>query len=266
MKIWHNGILKDENEPILLAAERMRLGDCVFDTALITGGEVQHKDRHFDRLAHNANLLLGTMPLKRSIWNDAIHDLVSTSDNNALLALNTIITSGPGGRGLHAPDDPDWQIILRLSPAPQNIKTIALITAQTTRRNELSPLSRIKSGNYGDNLLALREAQQKGADDAILLNTQGHAACATVGNVFAVLNGALVTPPLEDGAMDGIARALLIERVDVEERSLTLEDLRSAGGVFITNCVRGAVVVSSLDGQDIPAPSLDIPKDFHLDS
>jgi len=67
-----------------------------------------------------------------------------------------------------------------------------------TRRNEHSPLSRIKALPYLDNVLALSEARAQGADDALMLNTGGTIACGTAANVFAIRGGRLETPPLRD--------------------------------------------------------------------
>src|SRR5262249_23784428 len=103
-----------------------------------------------------------------------------------------------------------------------------------------------------------------GGNEAILLNTRGHTACASIGNVFITLEGKLFTPPLEDGALDGIVRRLLIERRGAVEKSLTEEDLRNADGIYVTNSLRGVRPAVSLDGTPLPEPSLAIDKNFHL--
>ena len=138
------------------------------------------------------------------------------------------------------------------------------IIAKSVRRNEGSPLSQIKCGNYGENILAVYEAQEQGANEAILLNNQGRVTCASVASVFAVLGGALYTPPLSDGAQGGVTRRTLIERYGAVEKSLSSEDLFQSEGIYLANSLRGVVPVVSLDGRACPAPSLSIPADFHL--
>ena len=76
---------------------------------------------------------------------------------------------------------------MRTSPITPNNTPITAIIAKSTCRNERSPLSQIKSINYGDNILATQEAETANADDAIMLNTQGNAACFTIGNLV-ILN------------------------------------------------------------------------------
>jgi len=116
-----------------------------------------------------------------------------------------------------------------------------------TRRNEHSPLARVKSLNYLDNILARREAAENGADDAILLNTRGRVAETTIANLFALIDGRVVTPSVAEGALPGIARGLILERLEVAERPLTLAELRRAGEIVLTNSL-GVRPVVAVDG------------------
>jgi branched-chain amino acid aminotransferase len=104
-----------------------------------------------------------------------------------------------------------------------------------TRRNEYSPLSRIKSTNYLDSILARDEAQRHGADDALLLNTAGHIAEATAANLFIVTQGQMLTPPLSDGPLEGTMREEVISAAAVRERSLSVADVTGADEVFLSN-------------------------------
>ena len=75
-------------------------------------------------------------------------------------------------------------------------------------RNEHSPLARVKSLNYLD-VLARHEAETRGPDDALLLNTAGDLACASAANLFLLLDGTLVTPSVTSGALPGTVRELV---------------------------------------------------------
>ncbi len=134
--------------------------------------------------------------------------------------------------------------------SPQNT-----VICRSTRRNEHSPLSGIKSLNYGDNILARREAVQKGASDALMLNTKGHVACATVGNVFFRLNGAWTTPMLSDGILPGIARAKIIPQLEASERTLTEQDIAGADAAFISNSL-GCTAIASIEGRVLQQSAL----------
>ena len=79
------------------------------------------------------------------------------------------------------------------------------------RRNSQSPLSRLKSTCYLDNILARVEAKTGGADEAIVLNEQGYLAEGSTSNVFLVSQGVLITPSLESGVLAGITREAVLE-------------------------------------------------------
>jgi branched-chain amino acid aminotransferase len=125
-----------------------------------------------------------------------------------------------------------------------------VVIATVTRRNEHSPLSRIKTLNYLDSIMARQEAERLGADDAILLNAAGRVAEATAGTLFIKLGDETVTPPVSEGALPGIARALLLESGAATERPLTRADLASAHAAFIANSLHSRPI-KWLDGKDL---------------
>jgi branched-subunit amino acid aminotransferase/4-amino-4-deoxychorismate lyase len=125
-----------------------------------------------------------------------------------------------------------------------------------SRRNEASPLSRVKSLNYLDNLLAREEARRKGADEAILLNTRGLVAEGSASNVFLVGSEGLLTPSIESGALPGITRAAVIELareagIDCAEGDVEAATLAGAAEAFLTNSVMGVMPLTRLDGHPI---------------
>ncbi|MBI3922657.1 MAG: aminotransferase class IV family protein, partial [Armatimonadetes bacterium] len=130
----------------------------------------------------------------------------------------------------------------------------AVITS--ARRNETSPLSRIKSLNFLDKLLARRGARSAGAEEALFLNVEGNVAEAAASNVFLVLGGQLVTPDLSSGLLPGITRAAVIEvggrlGLQVEERAVSLAELRDADEAFLTNSVVELLPLVSVEGGPI---------------
>ena len=263
--LWHNGELKDETAPVFTATDRIRLGDGVFDTILAVDNRLIHADLHLKRLLDNAAILKSApLPSAQELKENIANLLLKNNYVKLKYAINTIISRGEGQRGLALPDNPKPNIIIRAAPAPTEHPPIHAIIAETVRRNEGSPLSQIKSLNYGDNILALKEANERGANEAILYNNQGNITCSTAGNIVITKQNQLITPPLSDGVLNGITRQILMEKYDVQEQSLIPKDLEKSDGIYITNSVRGAVPISSLNGQPLPPPSLNIDKDFHL--
>lgn len=266
--IWHNGEFKDEREGVFRADDRVRLGDGIFDTmlAICEGGlpRLCHANLHFERLLRSAQILDIAVPYEMEKFQDVAELLLERNlYRQGRYAINTVITRGPSERGLAAPETPQPQIVMRASTVPETFPPVESIISKTVRRNEGSPLSQIKSCNYGDNILARLEADKAGANEAILLNNAGRVACATVGNVFVMINGTLYTPPLSDGAMAGIVRGLLLQHHGAQEKSLSADDLQNAQGVYIGNSIRGLVPVKTLDERDLTICDTNIPQDFH---
>lgn len=96
-----------------------------------------------------------------------------------------------------------------------------------------------------------------------MLNNRGNIACASTSNIFILRNGKLLTPKLDDGALDGITRRNLIKKHGARNAS-TAADLAASEGIYLTSSVRGVVAVETLDGKKLPRPSLEIDKEFHL--
>lgn len=260
MKLYHSGEWKNESESVFTALDRVRLGDGVFDTMLAMDGRLIHPVKHFTRLKENASVLGLSFDLD---FETTARKLIEGQAGR--VAINTIITRGDSERGLAIPENSKPSIVMRAALAPENFPPISAIIAQSVRRNEGSPLSRIKSLNYGDAILALREASAKGANEAILLNNAGFVTCASSSNIFAVVNGEIFTPPLLDGVLNGVARQVFIETFGARELSLKPEDLLAAESVILTNSIRGAQAITALDGKSLPGvlPS-GIDKDFVL--
>ncbi|MCE7888045.1 MAG: hypothetical protein DYH13_11170 [Alphaproteobacteria bacterium PRO2] len=260
--IWHNGRFT-QDAPVFLPNDRVRIGDGVFDTMLAADGELIHANEHYKRLLSHADALKIKTDWSVSDLKAAADGLLEQNKRRAgKSAVNTVITRGPGERGLKLPENSSVQVVMSLSPVGEFPPVHAIIAS--VRRNEGSPLSRIKSCNYGDNILAFAEARDKSANEAIMLNNHGNVACASASNIFIVRDGRLLTPPLEDGAVDGITRRNLIKKHGAKEQSLMAGDLAAHEGIYLTSSIRGVVAVETLDGKKLPRPSLEIDKEFHL--
>jgi len=148
------------------------------------------------------------------------------------------------------PDDAKPTLLITTAAMPEPAEPARLVMATSTRRNEHSPTSRIKSTNYLDNIIARREAQARGADDALLLNTQGRIAEATAANIFALIGGGILTPPITEGALPGVMRADVIALARGEEAVITPEMLMSASEVFLSSAL-GIRPVIAIDDQAV---------------
>ena len=233
MICWIDGRLRPIGEARIDPRDRgFTLGDGLYETIRATGGEPQRLDRHFARLRDGLGVLDIPLTVDEVELADAMRAVLAA---NALAdgVVRLTVSRGVGARGL--PPDPTATPTIVVSTAPYHAPTPGrAMIATVTRRNAQSPLSRIKVTSCADSILPRIEATRLGFDDAILLNNAGRVAEATAANLFAVIDGALVTPPVADGALPGVMRGTIIDRTAVEERSLTPEDLAGASALFLT--------------------------------
>ncbi len=115
--------------------------------------------------------------------------------------------------------------------------------------NSKSPLAGVKSGNYLEKILALKEAARRGFDEAIRFNEQGESVSAVMANLFWVSRKTIFTPPLATGALQGTTREFVIENFQVIEKKVTLEGLKDAAEIFITSAGIGIAKVEKLENK-----------------
>ncbi len=255
MKLWLNGDLVAVESARIDPMDRgFLLGDGLFETLLAREGEISSAAAHFKRLRLGADYLGIPVELSDAALLDACGDLLRA---NALAetraSLRLTLTRGPGPRGLAPPDDLRPTVLITAAPAPPPPRLSRLVTVEV-RRNERAPLTRFKTLNYLENILARRAAAAKGAGEAVMLNAQGNAACASAANLWIVEGDCLVTPPVEDGALPGTVRARVFKLADAlgaraREETIAPERLAAADEVFLTNSLIGACPAHELDGR-----------------
>lgn len=250
MLIHLNGALVSAAEARVDPADRgLALGDGLFETIRARGGRPLRLAAHCARLRAGAEVLDLPVPISDEALGRALEEtLKANAVTDGVLRLT--LTRGPGPRGLLPPPQPRPTLLITAATEASSPSPIRAVIATKTRRNEHSPLSRCKCINYLDNILARLEAAKRGADDALLLNTAGRLAGTTMANLFLVIDGVVVTPPVADGALPGVIRAEVLAAAGAEERSLKPEDLASASEAFITNCL-GIRALVSVDGAPI---------------
>ncbi len=245
MKVALNGDIVDAAAARIDPTDRgLSLGDGLFETMHLRKGKMRRLPAHLARLRLSAEALGIPLAYTDTALEDQILAVV-TANGLVDAVVKLTLTRGPGARGITLPADPHPTVLIATADAPPEPEPARVIIASVTRRNELSPLSRFKTLNYLDNVIARDQALQSGADDALLLNTQGRIAESTVANIFLLVNGGIVTPPVEEGALPGVARADAIRLTRAEEKPITVETLIKASEVFLTNAlgVRPVVMI-----------------------
>jgi len=120
-------------------------------------------------------------------------------------------------------------------------------------RNENGALTGLKTTAYADNVLALDHARRRGAGEALFANTQGNLCEGTGSNIFVVLDGDLLTPPLSAGPLAGITRELVLEWAGGTETDIAMADLERVSEAFLTSSGRDVQPIRAIDGRELPA-------------
>jgi len=237
--IWLNGALVEAGAARVAPDDRgLTLGDGLYETFPLVDGMPDGLAEHLERLREGCRVL--RLPFPDADIPDAITRLAVANDLGAA-TIRLTLTRGAGARGLPPPADPKPTLLIVAAPPAPPPKPVRVIVARSTRRNERSPLSRIKTLNCLDSLLARMEATEAGVDDALLLNTEGRIAEASSSNLLAVIDGVVVTPPVADGALPGVARGRALAGGAIE-RSLTPADLSRATALFLANSLSTRLV------------------------
>lgn len=238
-------------------------GDGIFEGLRFYHGKTFMLEAHLQRLAESARAIDLELPLSLQQISTAIEQLIEayTADSGY---LRLVVTRGPGSLGI----DPrkcarsglfiiaDELAVVDVNDISQGI---GLHVAQT-RRTPVECLDpKIKSLNYLNNILAKIEANHAGMDEALMLNLDGYISEGSVDNIFIVDAAVLKTPPLDDGLLAGITRAIILEAaqdagIRCQEVSLRMEDLIAADECFLTGTGAELIAVSRIDEHAFKLP------------
>jgi branched-chain amino acid aminotransferase len=247
---WIDGRLVPPGEATVSAFDHgVTVGDGVFETCKVVGGQAFALTRHLGRLRTSAAGLDLEVPWSDGELAAAVGAVLAASP--AASRLRITLTGGPGPLGSEraavAPT-----LVVAASTGGGWAPTAAVATVPW-RRNEHGALVGLKTTSYGENVRALARAKAAGADEAILANTAGLLCEGTGSNVFLAHEGRLVTPPLSSGCLAGITRALVCELVAVEEVDLPLDALAAAPEAFLTSSTRDVHPIATVDGVALAA-------------
>ncbi len=256
--VYLNGTLIPRNQAVISVMDYGFLyGYGLFETVRAYRGQVFLLDRHLERLSRSAETL--GIPFERTTIKGAVTDTIRA---NHLSEARVRITLSIGEGGL-TPDPavhgkPTVLVTaVTYQPYPERIYQQgfrAIVSA--IRRNSQSPLSRLKSANYLESLLAKQEAKKAGVDEALLLNEKSLLTEASMSNIFLVKDGRLQTPEETSGILPGITRAVVLElasRLDIvaSEQDIRLAGVFTAEEAFLTNSLMEIMPLTEVDGQPI---------------
>lgn len=222
------------------------VGDGVFETLRARKAKPFRWDLHAERLAAGlATVGIGAGALVEA--ERAVHELAVRTGNGDDIYLRVQVSRDAEGEGTVT------ALARSLPSYPERLYAEgARLGISPWRRDPADPLAGVKSLSYLPQVWARREAQARGFDDALILNSAGRVCESAHGNVIARRGRALYAPGPGEGALDGVTRRVLLARIGDEDYELRLRldrsELEEAEEAVLTSTLAGVVPVAEIEG------------------
>ena len=230
-----NGKISDK--PFSIVNRSFKYGDGLFESMRIFNGTIFNLNNHIKRLSEGLKLLKINIPYNISFLFNSVQDLVEK--NNISRGGHARLTVYRNSNGYYLPENNNAGFLIEVKKDYENEFILEKKGIKTIFYNEyykpISKLSNIKTNNSLIYILGSIYARENLVDDSVLINTNGNIVETTNSNIFIKKNSELITPPLDQGPLNGTIRKLLIENFNVCEKSVTIDDYNNADEVVFTN-------------------------------
>jgi aminodeoxychorismate lyase len=253
--IFLNGQFVPEERAVVSVFDRGFLyGDGLFETMRVFRGKPFRWHQHLERLQRGAEFLKIKLPFPPEALRGFADQLIKGNHRpDALLRLT--LSRGVGVRGYSPKGAESPTIVMSLHAAPQpgaSPRWKLITSSHRLPANE--PLAQFKTCNKLAQILARAEADAAGADEALLLNTDGFVVEGASSNLFWVERGVICTPPLASGVLPGVTRAVVMEvcralGLETRETAISPGQLAQSDGIFVSLSSFGILEATSLDGR-----------------
>ncbi|MAS94564.1 MAG: branched-chain amino acid aminotransferase [Verrucomicrobiales bacterium] len=257
LQVYIDGEFFPENEAKISVFDHGLLyGDGVFEGIRFYNDRVFRLEEHIDRLFDSAKAIHLTIPATPE---EVIEMVVSTIRKNELHDgyVRLLVTRGKGELGLspYRCEKASLVVIastISLYPAEKYETGLILATCATRRPTHDSLSPSVKSLNYLSNVMAKVEALASGAEEGVMLNTEGYVAECTGDNIFVIKDGVIYTPTVASGSLNGITRKAVIELAleagfELREIQMSRYDMYTADELFLTGTAAEVVPVAEYD-------------------
>lgn len=223
----------------------------VFETFRWKGSPPAFLKRHLDRMKQGSKFLSIPFPSGEDI-KSAVEEAIRRSNLTDAYVKVCLLSSGPTKFYEQAVKSHVLVVVRSYESSKERMRA----HIASFKRNSSSPLLRVKSLNYLENVLARREAQDHGCDEAIFLNERGEIAEGSSTNIFWVKENVLYTPAVDCGLLPGITREALISLtteigLNVVEGGFDLNEVLYSDGAFLTNSLIGIAALAGVDEIDL---------------
>jgi branched-chain amino acid aminotransferase len=236
-------------------------GDGVFEGIKSYGGVIFKLKEHLNRLYFSARAIMLNVPLTKEEMTKAVTETLRKNNlKDAYVRL--VVTRGIGDLGLDPKKCPEPTVIIIAAPVLQlyeeekRRKGMSMIVASVRRDPVDATTHEIKSLNYLNSILAKIEANNVGADEAVILDTHGLVSEATAENIFIVKDSKIMTPPATSGPLAGITASVVKDVAQklgytVVERAITVAELYAADEAFLTGTAAELMPIREVNKRQI---------------
>lgn len=249
---FQNKWQKPGSAKISILDRSVLFGDSIFETLRTSAQKLELFEEHFKRLKQSSKLSGIPVPKSKNEIKKIMFQGIKKINSENNLRIRLVVTRGENELMLMPPQKAKPELFMIVSEIKSIKPPLKVLISSYERVSNKAIPSIIKNGNYFNQILALKEAQTKGFDDAIFLNSQGFVAEATTSNVFCVKNNVLYTPPLENGLLAGTIRKRVIQtagklKIKVVQKKFKAGFLLKADEVFLTNSVQIIMPVGQIN-------------------
>jgi len=255
----NNKLLPEKDFTVSYKNRAYRYGDGVFETLKVRKGVPLFLKHHYSRLILALDTLKFEIP-EHWTYSFFVHTILDIAKQNEIENGNLRIQVSRLGEGKYLPTSYGCDLLMEIHPIETNAYELHTNTFKLGLYQEaFKPTGKwanFKTLNSQIYVQASIYKQQQNFNEVIIFNEHGRVADASTANVFVVVNNLLISPPNNEGGVDGVLRRVLIKlckqnKIELQQAPLSLTDINDAQEIFLTNVIKGIMPVTQFNNKTL---------------